>query len=79
MEITEKHILEDLKEDNALLSSKIDVYKEEIKALKEKLDLTKKLFVLYENIMDCSRNEIEELTAKIKELKTENARLQKNK
>ncbi len=78
MEITEKYILEDLKEDNALLSSKIDVYKEEIKTLKEKLEYTKKLFVLYENIMECSKSEVEELTATIKELENENARLQKN-
>ena len=78
MEITEKYIIEDLKEDNALLSSKVDVYKEEIKTLKEKLEYTKKLFVLYENIMECSKNEVQELTATIKKLETENASLQKN-
>jgi len=78
VEITEKYILEELKEDNALLSSKINIYKEEIKALKEKLDFTKKLFNLYENIMECSKNEVEELTATIKKLEDSNASLQKS-
>lgn len=70
MEITEKNIIEELKEDNALLSSKMDVYKEEIKTLKEKLEYTKKLFVLYESIMECSKNEVKELTAAIKKLES---------
>ncbi|WP_295162131.1 hypothetical protein [uncultured Brachyspira sp.] len=75
MEYTDNDIILELQEDNKLLSSKIDVYKEEISQLKQKLDYAKKFFVLYENIMEQSRNETKELTAKVKELEEEIKRL----
>lgn len=48
--------------------SKIEVYKEEITKLKNKLEYAQRFFVLYENIMENSRKENKQLTEKIKEL-----------
>lgn len=78
MKITEKEIIEELKEDNKLISSKIDIYKEEIQTLKSKLEYTKKLFILYENIMECSKQEIKELNETIKTLEEENGSFKKD-
>ncbi|MEI0489639.1 hypothetical protein [Brachyspira pulli] len=75
MEYSDKDIILELQEDNKLLSSKIDVYKEEINELKQKLEYAKKFFILYENIMEQSRNETKELTNKVKELEEEIKRL----
>ncbi|MEI0509276.1 hypothetical protein [Brachyspira intermedia] len=75
MEYTDKEIILELQEDNKLLSSKIDIYKEEINELKQKLEHAKKFFTLYENIMEQSRNETKELTIKVKELEEEIRRL----
>ena len=55
MEYKEKDIISDLQEDNKLLLSKIEVYKEEITKLKNKLEYAQRFFVLYENIMENSR------------------------
>ena len=68
MEYKEKDIISDLQEDNKLLLSKIEVYKEEITKLKNKLEYAQRFFVLYENIMENSRKENKQLTEKIKEL-----------
>ena len=62
MEYKEKDIISDLKEDNKLLLSKIEVYKEEITKLKNKLEYAQRFFVLYENIMENSRKENKQLT-----------------
>ena len=67
----EKDIISDLKEDNKLLLSKIEVYKEEITKLKNKLEYAQRFFVLYENIMENSRKENKQLTEKIKELENQ--------
>lgn len=67
----DKDLISELKEDNKLLSSKIDIYKEEIKELKGKLEYSKKLFALYESIMEYSKNETKELNKKIKDLEEE--------
>ncbi|EKV56882.1 hypothetical protein A966_07584 [Brachyspira hampsonii 30446] len=75
MEYTDKEIILELQEDNKLLSSKIDVYKEEINELKQKLEYAKKFFTLYENIMEQSRSETKELNNKVKELEAEIKRL----
>ena len=75
MEYSDKDIILELQEDNKLLSSKIDIYKEEIKELKQKLEYAQKFFTLYENIMEQSRNETKELTNKVKELEEEIKRL----
>ncbi|MBW5389686.1 hypothetical protein [Brachyspira hampsonii] len=75
MEYTDKEIILELQEDNKLLSSKIDVYKEEINELKQKLEYAKKFFALYENIMEQSRSETKELNNKVKELEAEIKRL----
>ncbi|WP_295156599.1 hypothetical protein [uncultured Brachyspira sp.] len=75
MEYSDKDIILELQEDNKLLSSKIDVYKEEISELKQKLEYAKKFFTLYENIMEQSRIETKELTIKVKELEEEIKRL----
>lgn len=75
MEYTDKDIILELQEDNKLLSSKIDVYKEEINQLKQKLEYAQKFFALYENIMEQSRNETKELTNRVKELEKEIKRL----
>ncbi|WP_300365858.1 hypothetical protein [Brachyspira sp.] len=75
MEYSDKDIILELQEDNKLLSSKIDVYKEEMSELKQKLEYAKKFFTLYENIMEQSRNETKELTIKVKELEEEIRRL----
>ena len=75
MEYTDKEIILELLEDNKLLSSIIDIYKEEINELKQKLEYAKKFFTLYENIMEQSRNETKELTIKVKELEEEIRRL----
>ncbi len=64
----EKDIILELQEDNRLLSTKIEVYKEEIASLKSKIDYANKLFALYENIMDESRKEIKTLNDRIREL-----------
>lgn len=71
MQRTDKDIILELEEDNKLLSSKIDIYKDEIKELKNKLEYTKKLFILYESIMEYSKNETKELNRKIKHLEEE--------
>lgn len=71
MEYKEKDIISDLKEDNKLLLSKIEVYKEEIIKLKNKLEYAQRFFVLYENIMENSRKENKQLTEKIKELENQ--------
>ena len=65
----------ELQEDNKLLASKIDIYKEEINELKQKLEYAQKFFVLYENIMEQSRSETKALTNKVKELEAEIKRL----
>ncbi|OEJ16163.1 hypothetical protein BFL38_12040 [Brachyspira hampsonii] len=75
MEYTDKEIILELQEDNKLLSSKIDIYKEEINELKQKLEYAKKFFTLYENIMEQSRSETKELNNKVKELEAEIKRL----
>ena len=75
MEYSDKEIILELQEDNKLLSSKIDVYKEEISELKQKLEYAKKFFTLYENIMEQSRNETKELSIRVKELEEEIKRL----
>ena len=75
MEYNDKETILELQEDNKLLSSKIDIYKEEINELKQKLEYAQKFFVLYENIMEQSRNETKNLTNKIKELEAEIKRL----
>lgn len=77
MEYKEKDIISDLKEDNKLLLSKIEVYKEEITKLKNKLEYAQRFFVLYENIMENSRKENKQLTEKIKELENQ-IKLNKN-
>ena len=51
--------------------SKIEVYKEEITKLKNKLEYAQRFFVLYENIMENSRKENKQLTEKIKELENQ--------
>lgn len=71
MEYKEKDIISDLKEDNKLLLSKIEIYKEEITKLKNKLEYAQRFFVLYENIMENSRKENKQLTEKIKELENQ--------
>ena len=71
MEYKEKDIISDLQEDNKLLLSKIEVYKEEITRLKNKLEYAQRFFVLYENIMENSRKENKQLTEKIKELENQ--------
>lgn len=71
MEYEEKDIISDLQEDNKLLLSKIEVYKEEITKLKNKLEYAQRFFVLYENIMENSRKENKQLTEKIKELENQ--------
>ena len=71
MEYKEKDIISDLKEDNKLLLSKIEVYKEERTKLKNKLEYAQRFFVLYENIMENSRKENKQLTEKIKELENQ--------
>ncbi|MDA0048391.1 hypothetical protein OFR41_04125 [Brachyspira hyodysenteriae] len=58
MEYTDKEIILELQEDNKLLSSKIDIYKEEINELKQKLEYAKKFFTLYENIMEQSETKL---------------------
>ena len=55
MRYNEKEIISDLEEDNKLLSSKIEIYKEEIAKLRERLEYTQKIVVLYENIMENAR------------------------
>lgn len=71
MEYKEKDIISDLEEDNKLLSSKIEVYKEEIAELKGKLEYAQRFFILYENIMENSRKENRQLSEKVKELEEE--------
>ena len=71
MEYKEKDIISDLQEDNKLLLSKIEVYKEEITKLKNKLEYAQRFFVLYENIMENSRKENKQLNEKIKELENQ--------
>lgn len=71
MEYKEKDIISDLQEDNKLLLSKIEVYKEEITKLKNKLEYAQRFFVLYENIMENSRKENKQLTEKTKELENQ--------
>jgi hypothetical protein len=76
--LTDQDIILDLQEDNRLLSSKIDVYKDEIQKLKEKLEYSQKLFTLYESIMECSKNENLELSLSVKTLTEENESFKKN-
>lgn len=71
MEYNEKEIISDLEEDNKLLSSKIEIYKEEIAKLRDKLEYAQKFFILYENIMENSRKENKQLSERIKELEKE--------
>lgn len=75
MEYNDKETILELQEDNKLLASKIDIYKEEINELKQKLEYAQKFFVLYENIMEQSRSETKDLTNKVKELEAEIRRL----
>ena len=75
MEHNYKETILELQEDNKLLASKIDIYKEEINELKQKLEYAQKFFVLYENIMEQSRTETKNLTNKVKELEAEIKRL----
>ena len=75
MEYNDKETILELQEDNKLLTSKIDIYKEEINELKQKLEYAQKFFVLYENIMEQSRSETKALTNKVKELEAEIKRL----
>ena len=75
MEYNDKETILELQEDNKLLSSKIDIYKDEINELKQKLEYAQKFFVLYENIMEQSRSETKDLTNKVKELEAEIKRL----
>ena len=75
MEHNYKETILELQEDNKLLASKIDIYKEEINELKQKLEYAQKFFVLYENIMEQSRSETKELNNKVKELEAEIKRL----
>lgn len=78
MVLTDKDIILDLQEDNRLFSSKIEVYKDEIHKLKEKLEYSQKLFALYESIMECSKNENLDLSLSVKKLTEENESLKKN-
>ena len=75
MEYNDKETILELQEYNKLLASKIDIYKEEINELKQKLEYAQKFFVLYENIMEQSRSETKDLTNKVKELEAEIKRL----
>lgn len=75
MEYNDKETILELQEDNKLLASKIDIYKEEINELKQKLEYAQKFCVLYENIMEQSRSETKDLTNKVKELEAEIKRL----
>lgn len=75
MEYNDKETILELQEDNKLLASKIDIYKEEINELKQKLEYAQKFFVLYENIMEQSRSETKDITNKVKELEAEIKRL----
>ncbi len=71
MKYNEKEIISDLEEDNKLLSSKIEIYKEEITKLRERLEYTQKIVVLYENIMENARKENKQLAERINELEKE--------
>ena len=68
MKYNEKEIISDLEEDNKLLSSKIEIYKEEITKLRERIEYTQKIVVLYENIMENARKENKQLAERINEL-----------
>ncbi|TKZ35344.1 hypothetical protein [Brachyspira catarrhinii] len=71
MKYNEKEIISDLEEDNKLLSSKIEIYKEEITKLRERLEYTQKIVVLYENIMENARKENKQLSERVAELEKE--------
>ena len=71
MENNEKGIIADLEEDNKLLLSKIKIYKEEIASLREKLECSQKIVILYENIMENARKENKQLKERLNELKKE--------
>lgn len=71
MEYSDKEIISDLEEDNKLLASKIEIYKEEIANLREKLEYAQKIVILYENIMENGRKENRELAERVKELEKE--------
>lgn len=71
MEYSEKDIICDLEEDNKLLLSKIEIYKEEIAVLREKLEYAQKIYILYESIMESSSKENKQLTEKVKRLERE--------
>ncbi len=71
MKYSEKDIICDLEEDNKLLLSKIEIYKEEIAGLREKLEYAQKIYILYESIMENSRKENKQLTEKVKRLERE--------
>lgn len=71
MEYSEKDIICDLEEDNKLLLSKIEIYKEEIAELREKLEYAQKIYILYESIMESSSRENKQLTEKVKRLEKE--------
>ncbi len=61
-----------LLEDNKLLQSKINIYREEISVLKGKLEYTGNLFALYESVVNCAKEESKELSAELKALRDEN-------
>ncbi len=71
MEYSDKEIISDLEEDNKLLASKIEIYKEEIANLREKLEYAQKIVILYDNIMENGRKENRELAERVKELEKE--------
>lgn len=71
MEYSEKEIICDLEEDNKLLLSKIEIYKEEIAVLREKLEYAQKIYILYESIIESSSKENKQLTEKVKRLERE--------
>ena len=71
MEYNEKEIISDLEEDNKLLLSKINIYKEEIANLRERLEYAQKIFILYENIMENAKKENKKLAERVNELKKE--------
>ncbi len=77
MPLTDQDIINELQEDNRFLATKIEIYKDEITKLKEKLEYSQKLFALYEGIMECSKSENLELTLTVKKLTEENEMLKK--
>ncbi len=64
-----------LLEDNRLLESRINIYKEEISVLKGKLEYSGNLFSLYESVLACAKEESQELAAELKKVQAENEEL----